>query len=108
MIKPCVLSFQSFAMLTGRPPFQSTTQEEIYRKARNREYDWPKIQDPDYYICDQAKNLVEELLQDPEERPSPSQIARHSFFTAGYFPRSSEMSPSFRAQAPLWPIYLTR
>src|SRR5438045_2368510 len=108
MIEPFSLTLQSFAMLTGRPPFQSTTQEEIYRKAMGREYDWPEIQNSDHYICDQAKNLVEELLQDPEERPSPDQIALHSFFTAGYFPRLSEMSPLFRTVAPQWPAYLSR
>src|SRR5277367_6467370 len=91
---------QSFAMLTGRPPFQSTTQEEIYRKAREREYDWPKLDTSENYICQEAKALVSVLLQSPEDRPDPDTIVQHPFFSCGWVPQPEEMSPQLRESAP--------
>jgi hypothetical protein len=88
-----------FAMLTGRPPFQSTTQEEIYRKAREREYDWPENSES-RSICQEAKDLVSILLQSPEERPDCDTIVQHPFFSCGWVPQASEMSTKFKETAP--------
>lgn len=87
-------------MLTGRPPFQSTTQEEIYRKARKREYDWPKLNTSENSICQEAKDLVSILLQSPEDRPDPDAIVQHAFFSSGYVPSQDEMTPKLRDSAP--------
>jgi hypothetical protein len=87
-------------MLTGRPPFQSNTQEEIYRKAREREYDWPKLETSENSICQEAKDLVAVLLQSPEDRPDPDTIVRHPFFSCGWVPQAEEMSPKLRQSAP--------
>jgi hypothetical protein len=91
---------QSFAMLTGRPPFQSTTQEEIYRKAREREYDWPKLDTSENSICQEAKDLVSILLQSADERPDPDTIVEHPFFSCGWVPSQEEMTPKLRDTAP--------
>lgn len=87
-------------MLTGRPPFQSTTQEEIYRKAREREYDWPKLNTSENSICQEAKDLVSILLQTAEERPDPDAIVQHPFFSCGWVPSHEEMTPALRDSAP--------
>ncbi len=87
-------------MLTGRPPFQSTTQEEIYRKAREREYDWPKLNTSENSICQEAKDLVSILLQTAEDRPNPDTIVQHPFFSCGWVPNQDEMSPKLRDSAP--------
>jgi serine/threonine protein kinase len=87
-------------MLTGRPPFQSPTQEEIYRKARERDYDWPSLEKTDNYICEEAKDLVALLLQSPEYRPDCDTIVQHPFFSCGWFPQQEEMSPKLRESPP--------
>ncbi|KAH9221671.1 hypothetical protein DL95DRAFT_474226 [Leptodontidium sp. 2 PMI_412] len=89
-----------FAMLTGKPPFQSATADEIYRRAREREYDWPKLDTSENFISEETKNLVTELLQAPEKRPDPDTIVQHPFFTCGWVPQSEEMTPSLRERHP--------
>ncbi|KAH6671269.1 hypothetical protein B0J14DRAFT_91639 [Halenospora varia] len=89
-----------FAMLTGKPPFQSTTADEIYRRAREREYDWPKLNTSDNFISPETKDLVSDMLQAPEDRPDPDTIVQHPFFTCGWVPQSEEMTPDLREKAP--------
>src|ERR1700710_2755168 len=95
-----VADCDSFAMLTGKPPFQSTTADEIYRRAREREYDWPKLDTSENFISEETKDLVSGLLQDPEDRPDPDAIVQHPFFTCGWMPQSEEMTPALRDSAP--------
>lgn len=87
-------------MLTGKPPFQSTTADEIYRRAREREYDWPKLNTSENFISQETKDLVSSMLQAPENRPDPDTIVQHSFFTCGWMPQSEEMTPDLRERAP--------
>ncbi|EGX90552.1 Serine/threonine-protein kinase [Cordyceps militaris CM01] len=88
-----------FAMFTSKPPFQSSTTDEIYRRARERDYEWP-VNDTTRYISDEAKDLVATMLEDAEQRPEPDAIIQHPFFTIGYTPRESEMSTRLRDTAP--------
>src|SRR5438045_2083182 len=87
-------------MLTGKPPFQANSQEEIYRKAREREYDWPTLDTSENFICQEAKDLVSKLLVSPEDRPDPDTIVQHPFFSCGWVPQAEEMTPSLRDSAP--------
>ncbi|KAF6233400.1 hypothetical protein HO173_008332 [Letharia columbiana] len=71
-----------FAMLVGQPPFQAASQNEIYRKARGVEYDWPEKNKHFNDIPEEAKDLVARLLKvDAEERPDPDQVVGHPFFS---------------------------
>lgn len=87
-------------MLTGKPPFQSTTADEIYRRAREREYDWPKLDTSENFISQETKDLVADLLQSAELRPSPDMIVQHPFFTCGWVPQPEEMGPELREHHP--------
>ncbi|KAG9229281.1 putative Serine/threonine-protein kinase plo1 [Amylocarpus encephaloides] len=89
-----------FALLTGKPPFQSTTAEEIYRRAREREYDWPELNKSENYISTETKDLVSLMLQPAEERPDPDTIVQHPFFTCGWMPQAEDILPEFRDRAP--------
>lgn len=96
-----------FAMLTGKPPFQSTTADEIYRRAREREYDWPKLDTSENFISDETKDLVATLLQSPEKRPGPDTIVQHPFFTCGWMPQAEEIVPELRERHPTPVQFLT-
>ena len=90
-------------MLTGYPPFQSKTQEEIYKKVRNLAYVWPKESENSNYIPEEAKDLVSACLNlVDEQRPDPDDIVEHPFFNMydGCIPR--QLDPSCRFNKPIW------
>lgn len=93
----------SFAMLTGYPPFQSKTQEEIYKKVRNLSYVWPNDSQGGNQIPDEAKCLVSSCLHLAEEdRPDPDDIVEHPFFDMyeGCIPK--QLDPSCCHTKPAW------
>ncbi|KAK1600096.1 uncharacterized protein LY79DRAFT_585706 [Colletotrichum navitas] len=81
-----------FAMLTSKPPFQSTSTEEIYRRARERDYEWPNPETSQKYISEEAKDCVATMLEDADMRPEPDVIVQHPFFTCGYMPVEADMT----------------
>ena len=89
-----------FAMLTSKPPFQSTTTDEIYRRAREREYAWPSAETTQRHTSKEAKNLVAMMLQEAESRPAPDEVVQHPFFTSGYMPSEAEITPRLRELPP--------
>ncbi|KAL4985890.1 hypothetical protein BDW68DRAFT_198530 [Aspergillus falconensis] len=92
-----------FAMLTGYPPFQSKTQEEIYKKVRNLTYVWPKDSECANHIPEEAKSLVSCCLNlDEQERPEPDDIVEHAFFNMynGCIPK--RLDPGCTVQRPIW------
>lgn len=95
-------------MLTGLPPFQASSQDEIYRKAKDLDYDWPGSA-PSSRRChndipSQARDLVACLLKvDAEARPNPDDIVGHEFFSmhnGNAIPLT--LDPSCRRQKPHW------
>lgn len=92
-----------FAMLTTKPPFQSSTTDEIYRRAREREYDWPE--NDQKMISPEAKLIVSSMLVDADKRPVPDAIVQHPFFAAGYVPSQADISPKLRETAPHQEIF---
>ncbi|KAF7128683.1 hypothetical protein CNMCM5793_003534 [Aspergillus hiratsukae] len=92
-----------FAMLTGYPPFQSKTQEEIYKKVRNLSYVWPTGPQCANHIPDEAKSLVSSCLNLSEnERPDPDDIVEHAFFNMydGCIPR--RLDATCTVSTPIW------
>ncbi|KAL2870107.1 uncharacterized protein BJX67DRAFT_307314 [Aspergillus lucknowensis] len=92
-----------FAMLTGYPPFQSKTQEEIYKKVRNLTYVWPKDSDFANHIPDEAKSLVSRCLNlEEQERPDPDDIVEHQFFNMYHGCIPKRLDPTCSTQKPAW------
>ncbi|KID81839.1 cell cycle serine/threonine-protein kinase CDC5/MSD2 [Metarhizium guizhouense ARSEF 977] len=89
-----------FAMLTSKPPFQSSTTDEIYRRARERDYEWPTGDSTQKFISQEAKDLVATMLEDADRRPEPDDIILHPFFTSGYMPTDIDMSYRLRELPP--------
>lgn len=87
-------------MFTSRPPFQSSSTDEIYRRARERDYEWPDPELTHKYISQEAKDLVSTMLCSAEERPEPDLIVQHPFFSSGYMPSMSDITPRLRELAP--------
>lgn len=87
-------------MLTSKPPFQSSTTDEIYRRARDRDYEWPSPETSQKYISQEAKDLVATMLVEADMRPDPDMIVEHPFFTSGYMPVASDISSKIRETAP--------
>ncbi|KAM0437505.1 hypothetical protein ACHAPT_001869 [Fusarium lateritium] len=98
-----------FAMFTSKPPFQSSTTDEIYRRARERDYEWPAAETSQRFISQEAKDLVATMLEDADRRPDPDAIIQHPFFTSGYMPTEAEMSTRLRELPPdRQEFYVTR
>lgn len=75
------LTSASYAMITGKPPFQAMTQKEIYRKAKKADYSWLDNAECQNDIPDEAKSIVAQLLViDAEARPDLDEIVCHPFF----------------------------
>ncbi|RWA14646.1 hypothetical protein EKO27_g414 [Xylaria grammica] len=89
-----------FAMLTSKPPFQSSTTDEIYRRARNRDYEWPKLGGSNKFISEEAKDIVATMLEDADRRPDPDTIVQHCFFSSGYVPTPQEITTKLRDYPP--------
>ncbi|KAL4914609.1 hypothetical protein BDW62DRAFT_190189 [Aspergillus aurantiobrunneus] len=92
-----------FAMLTGYPPFQSKTQEEIYKKVRNLTYVWPKDSVGANHIPEEAKSLVSCCLNlEEQERPEPDDIVEHPFFNMYHGCIPKRLDPGCCVQKPTW------
>lgn len=87
-------------MLTSKPPFQSSTTDEIYRRARERDYEWPEVDAMKRPISDEAKDLVSTMLTEADLRPEPDTVVQHAFFTSGYMPVEADMSTKLREFTP--------
>lgn len=87
-------------MLTSKPPFQSSTTDEIYRRARERDYEWPDPETTQKFISAEAKDLVASMLESAEIRPEPDAIVNHPWFQMGYMPAQSDITPRLRELPP--------
>ncbi|ODQ65491.1 Pkinase-domain-containing protein [Nadsonia fulvescens var. elongata DSM 6958] len=71
-----------YAMIFGKPPFQSKDVNTIYKRIKHLDYQFPV----DMSCSDDAKDLIQILLSSqPEKRPSLNDIIKHPFFR-GQFP----------------------
>jgi hypothetical protein len=64
-----------YALLFGKPPFESNTVEETYENIRNNKYHFPEIG-----VSDRARDLIRRiLLTDPARRLTLQEIRKHPF-----------------------------
>ena len=98
------LTHARYAMLTGHPPFQSSSQKEIYERVKTVDYGWPKDSQCINDIPNEAKDLVARLLKaDAEERPEPDHIVGHPFFSMhGGNAIPLHIEPDCRFNKPAW------
>ncbi|XP_033737469.1 serine/threonine-protein kinase PLK1-like [Pecten maximus] len=87
-----------YALLVGRPPFETSTLKETYVRITGNSYVLPNT------ISGPAKNLIQKCLTpEPELRPSLDQFLIDDFFTSGYMPQT--LPSSCCNAVPKFPVY---
>ncbi|ODV60018.1 polo kinase CDC5 [Ascoidea rubescens DSM 1968] len=77
------IGIMMYALLFGKPPFQSKDVKLIYERIKSTDYQFPQ----DKNVSDEAKILIKDILSlDPLKRPSLSDILHYKWFK-GSFPR---------------------
>lgn len=72
-----------YAMLFGRPPFETTDVKTTYKKIKANEYVFP-----DVGVSEHAKDLIKNILvSEPDKRLSFEEILQHPFFNGGLIPK---------------------
>nr|KAG5714102.1 hypothetical protein BaRGS_020430 [Batillaria attramentaria] len=85
-----------YALLVGRPPFETTTLKETYLRITENSYVLPP------HITPSARNLIRRCLNSsPHSRPTLRDIMADEFFTCGYMPRT--LSPACCTSVPKFP-----
>lgn len=69
-----------YAMLIGKPPFETPDVKTTYKKIRMNSYSFPDH----VIISDSAKNLITKILNlEPTKRPTLDEIMAHPFMNNG-------------------------
>ncbi|KAI8774007.1 serine/threonine-protein kinase PLK1 [Biomphalaria glabrata] len=85
-----------YALLVGRPPFETTTLKETYLRITENNYSFPSS------LTTAAKNLIRKCLHpEPTSRPLLQEILADEFFVCGYLPHS--LSPTCCTAMPKFP-----
>lgn len=70
-----------YTLLVGKPPFETSSLNDTYRKIKRNEYHIPSR------IGNEARVLITKLLRpNPMTRPTTEEILKDPFFTSGYRP----------------------
>jgi polo-like kinase 1 len=70
----------SYAMLIGKPPFETPDVKTTYKKIRMNSYSFPEH----VIISDAAKNIITKILNlEPTKRPTLEEIMTHPFMNNG-------------------------
>ncbi|BFY99869.1 hypothetical protein BsWGS_02909 [Bradybaena similaris] len=73
----------TYALLVGRPPFETTTLKETYQRITENKYVLPPS------LSTSVKNLIRRCLHaDPASRPTLRELMVDDFITTGYMPRT--------------------
>lgn len=74
-----------YALLFGKPPFQSKEVNEIYERIKINDYSFPIDKD----VSEEAKQVISDILNtNPLKRPSMDEILQYPWFRTGGFPSS--------------------
>lgn len=69
-----------YAMLIGKPPFETPDVKTTYKKIKMNQYQFPDH----VVIPESAKNLISKILvSDPSKRPTLDEIMMHPFMNNG-------------------------
>ncbi|KAH7408224.1 P-loop containing nucleoside triphosphate hydrolase protein [Phaeosphaeria sp. MPI-PUGE-AT-0046c] len=94
------IGIMMYTLAVGRAPFHAAKREDIYRKLKAREYNWPDLAKFANEITDDLRDIVSLLLVHEDERPTPDQIVAHPFFKLGYIPL--ELDSGCTSRIPKW------
>ncbi|KAK7100676.1 serine/threonine-protein kinase PLK1-like [Littorina saxatilis] len=87
-----------YALLVGRPPFETTTLKETYLRITENSFKVPS------HISGPAANLIRKCLNStPSQRPTLRELNADEFFTTGYMPRT--LPPSCCTSMPKFPAH---
>lgn len=87
-----------YALLVGRPPFETATLKETYVRITANTYLLPAN------LSNSVKGLIRKCLtHDPELRPTLDEILADEFLTTGYIPKS--LSTACCTSVPKFPVY---
>jgi len=91
------VSNDRYALLCGRPPFETTTLKETYMRIVNNKFAIPP------HVSMSARDLISCLLTlEPNGRPTLEQIDNADFFTDGHMPTA--LDPSTCHTPPKFPV----
>ena len=90
-----------YTLAVGRAPFHAAKREDIYRKLKACDYQWPDLAKVPNEITDDLRDIVSLLLVHEDERPTPDQIVAHPFFKLGYIPL--KLDSECTSRVPKWP-----
>ena len=69
-----------YAMLIGKPPFETPDVKTTYKKIRMNSYNFPEH----VPVSDAAKNIITKILNlEPSKRPSLDELMAHPFMNNG-------------------------
>lgn len=86
----------TFAMLTGRPPFETSRRKLTYEHIKNCKYQFP----PEIPLSAAARDFIKGILQiKPERRPNAQDVALHPFLTQ-LPPKVKKVSSSLSTKSP--------
>ena len=95
-----LLTIRRYTLAVGKAPFHASTKEEIYKRLRSRDYNWPELDNHRNDISSDLRDLVATVLVEESERPSPDAIVSHDFFKIAYVPE--QLSPACITRPPKW------
>ncbi|KAJ2943874.1 hypothetical protein O0L34_g8198 [Tuta absoluta] len=76
-----------YTLLVGKPPFETSTLKDTYKRIKQCEYRIPSsLRKP------AASMIVLQLQANPARRPSVDKLLQHEFFTAGIMPAALPLS----------------
>lgn len=88
----------TYALLVGRPPFETSTLKETYVRITSNNYTIPQT------VSQSAKTFIQKCLQhEPDQRPTVDELLVEEFITSGLMPKS--LPTSCCTNAPKFPVY---
>ncbi|KAI9687121.1 MAG: Cell cycle serine/threonine-protein kinase cdc5/MSD2 [Bathelium mastoideum] len=90
----------AYTLAVGKAPFHASTKEEIYKRLKSRDYNWPELDNHRNDISNDLRDLVASVLVEESERPSPDAIVSHDFFKIAFVP--DQLSQTCITKPPKW------
>lgn len=83
------IGIMMYALLVGKPPFQSKDVQVIYDRIKKSDFSYPA----DKPISNEAKDLIDDLLSvNPLKRPSINEILSYDWFKGAFPEKTTELT----------------